>query len=128
MVPPSAVFFAQELMGVMIVGVFAIGGIVRLSGGRTGSVMNGLIVLCVATFPSLFFFRPAIYNGVPVFGDVSLGWPMIYAFAQSDVGLASFYRGTFFLDFAVGIVFGIVLCVILLFLRRHCASNNGLFP
>jgi hypothetical protein len=103
----------------MFVATLFVGGIVRLLGHRASSVMVSLAIVFAVTFPFLFAWRPA--DG-PDYSDALLGWPLIYAYAQSDSGLASFRLVPLFADFAVGAVIGILY---ILFRRRNAVKPNS---
>ena len=81
----------------------------KLTGHRASRVALVLSVTCLISLPFLFYYRSAVYHGIPSYGDTSLGWPLIYAHAQSDAGLAWRSRLAFLVDFAIGIIVGVVL-------------------
>lgn len=70
--------------------------------------MASLAVVLGITLPFLFFWRTAVYCVSPAHGDASLGWPLIYAFAQNDAGLSSFRLMPFLGDLFLGAFIGIL--------------------
>ncbi len=78
--------------------------------------MLPLAIVFAISFPFLFAWHPPESSN---YGDALLGWPLTYAYAQSDAGLASFRLIPFFTDFALGSVVG----VIYILLRR--LNRNG---
>ena len=114
--PPCGFLFAQSVIFFMLVATLLVGGVVHLLGRPASRVMLPLAIVFAISFPFLFAWHPPDSSN---YGDALLGWPLTYAYAQSDAGLASFRLIPFFTDFAFGAVVG----VIYILLRR--LNRNG---
>ena len=102
----------------MLVATLVLGGIVRLFGRPATPVMISVAIVFAISLPFLFAWRPA---DAPNFGDALLGWPVSYAHAESDAGLAGFRLIPLLTDFVLGSVAG----VIYLLIRRRNANPRS---
>ena len=115
--PASGFLFAQGVIFLMLVATLVIGGIARLFGRPATALMVPVAIIFAISLPFLFAWRPA---EAPNYRDALLGWPLSYAHAESDSGLAGFRFVPLLADFALGTVAG----AIYLFIRRRHASQQ----
>ena len=72
----------------------------------------------------LFWTRVAVYSGQPAPGDTAIGFPIVYAYGQSDAGLGPFYIERLLLDLIAGLVIGGLLIAIVNRLRQGKAQPS----
>ena len=118
--PASQIIFMESVLFSMAVFIAIVTGLARFIGCRVSQIATSLFIVCFASLPFLFWCRTAVYHGVPAHGDTSLGWPFIYAHAQSDAGISWENPLAFFLNLALGISTGIAL---LLCIRENRSRN-----
>ena len=117
--PRCGFLFAQSVVFYMLVATLLVGGVVRLLGRPASPVMLQLAIVFAISFPLLFAWRPPDSSS---YGDALLGWPLTYAHAQSDAGLAAFRLAPFLTDFALGSVVGVIYILIC---RRNRNVRNA---
>lgn len=109
--PPCQFLFMQSVIVLMGLLVGAVGVIARLTGHSASRAALSTAIICAFVTPFLFYFRPAVYHGVPAIRDTSLGWPLIYAHAQSDASLDLESHRNLAIDVSIGLTLAAVLLI-----------------
>ncbi len=115
--PASGFLFAQSVVFLMVISTLVLGSFARLLGRRATAIMIPVAIVFAFSLPFLFVWRPV---GAPNYGDVLMGWPLSYAHAESDSGLANFRFSPLLADFALGIITGVVYILV----RRRNANQR----
>ena len=77
----------------------------------------------VIILPFLYWTRTAIYDGKPAIGDTAIGFPLIYAYGQSDAGLGPFYTWKLVVDVSLGLACAITMLWLVNRRRRKIAKD-----
>ena len=102
--PASAEMLQQTLIIGFVFTMIAIGTLARLTGKSPKKALKFTLLIAVISIPFLLFSRTP-KGGIR---DAEYGWPLIYAYAQSDAGLEFFHWTTFCADIALAILIGVI--------------------
>lgn len=123
--PACQILWMQAILACAVLSVITVSVVAKILNKSVWHAAGSASLGVFGISACLFWTRVAVYSGQPAPGDTAIGFPIVYAYGQSDAGLGPFYVERLLLDLIVGLVIGGLLIAIVTRLRQRKAQPTG---